>query len=115
MKFPLANCIGLTAHFSQNGLHGSLALEESEGKLIVETYFKVLKNISEQKWSWSIHEFPVNYDNVNSDKRCSTHHVGKKLYDLENIFGPFDISDNKTLVRQFDISVLNDGKWCNKS
>lgn len=100
----------MTAYFSQDGLHGNLAIKESEGRITVETHFKVFRNISEESWSWSIYEFPVNYENVNSDMRCNANQLGKKLYDLESIFGLLVLSDNETLVKQFDVSVLEDGK-----
>lgn len=80
----------------------------------MKSYFKLFRNISEQNWSWGIHEFSVNYDDVDSNVRCSTNQLGKKLFDLDNIFGPLSISDNTTLFREFDSSVLNGGKFCNK-
>lgn len=101
----------MTAYFSQNGIHGNLKVEESDGKITLETYFKEFKNISENSWSWSIHEFPVHYENINGDVRCSISQLGKKLYDLDNVFGGLVLDHNETAVRQFDSSVLDGGKY----
>uniref|UniRef100_A0A336LP05 CSON014973 protein n=1 Tax=Culicoides sonorensis TaxID=179676 RepID=A0A336LP05_CULSO len=107
--YKTASGYSLSAYFSQNAIHGQLEFEESNGEIRLIRHFKVYKNLSLQDWFWHIHEFPVNYENINGDLRCTENELGKKLYNLEDIFGNFELSNEQPIVKISKNSVLEEG------
>lgn len=61
--------VELTAHISENGLHGFVTMFEDNGAINVYTKLSVVG-----EWSWNIRELPVDYTELND--RCTDRKLG---------------------------------------
>lgn len=77
----------LRAYISQHGLHGEIEFSQKNTTLIsIRTNLKPTLQYPDQVWKWSIHEYPVNYNDITSN-RCSDDNLGKELIDLTEEIG----------------------------
>lgn len=83
----LAGCHGLelTARFSESGIHGEVRFTaDGNGTgvgTLVNTYLEVVDDLEASAetpdvWSWSIHEFPVDYSLLGG--RCDNDQLGRR-------------------------------------
>ncbi|KAL1137771.1 hypothetical protein AAG570_009467, partial [Ranatra chinensis] len=80
-----SQCIELTAHLSENGVHGSITFSSDEENVLISTRLN-----TDQQWSWSIREFPVIYTEL--EDRCIDRKLGALILDFTALFGPLNNS-----------------------
>ncbi|KAL1449563.1 hypothetical protein WDU94_002056, partial [Cyamophila willieti] len=104
----------LKAYFSQHGVHGHIQIEQKPHQQAIEVdttelYRKV--DTWENQWHWSIHEFPVDYTNL--EDRCGNDKLGSQLFDLDSIAGLLDLNDTKLIQLNNDQLQLtgSQGIW----
>lgn len=96
----------LTARFSQGGLHGEIRFTadsngsaSTPGATLVNTYLEVVsdREVSAENpdvWSWSTHEFPVDYSLLGG--RCDVEKLGRRMVDLDAVLGRLSLPELAT-------------------
>jgi len=77
--------IELTAHFSENGVHGFVAFSQDENIVHI-----VSKLNTQSEWNWLVKELPVDYSEL--EDRCSDRRLGKTIMDLSASMGTLNNS-----------------------
>ncbi|KAJ1522963.1 hypothetical protein ONE63_002100 [Megalurothrips usitatus] len=101
----LATCRGLelTARFSESGLHGEIRFTaDGNGTgagTLVNTYLEAVgdQEVSPEApdvWSWSIHEFPVDYSLLGG--RCDGERLGRSVVELDAVLGRLTLPELAT-------------------
>uniref|UniRef100_A0A146LIY5 Superoxide dismutase copper/zinc binding domain-containing protein n=1 Tax=Lygus hesperus TaxID=30085 RepID=A0A146LIY5_LYGHE len=90
--------VELTAHLSENGLHGFISFVEEEGQVYVAT-----KLTTDSSWTWAVRNLPVDYTDL--DNRCSDKKLGETVLELTTILGEVS-SNTSSLVSRADLIPL---------
>lgn len=69
--FEIVNCLHLTAHLSENGIHGTITFRQAGDNTDI-----TLDLTTEDKWEWTIHHFPIDYTEI--AERCTDKKLGKR-------------------------------------
>ncbi|XP_073970681.1 superoxide dismutase family protein Rsod isoform X1 [Rhodnius prolixus] len=97
--------VELTAHISENGLHGFVTMFEDNGAINVYTKLSVVG-----EWSWNIRELPVDYTELND--RCTDRKLGTILIDLTQLVGPISSNTSSLTTRSDQLSLIGQkGLW----
>ncbi|KPJ12105.1 hypothetical protein RR48_02994 [Papilio machaon] len=87
LAFRECKCLVLRAYISQHGLHGEIEFSNKNDTLIsIRTNLKPTLQHPDGVWRWTVHEFPVDYQDL-SDERCSDASLGTELIDLTEELG----------------------------
>lgn len=108
----ITNGVVLRAYVSQHGLHGEIEFSHKNNTLIsIRTKLKPTLQFPDGVFKWSIHEFPVDYTDVSSD-RCSELNLGRELIDLTEELGYLIIpgKDHAEFESKIPLFGLN-GLW----
>ncbi|CAH2059735.1 unnamed protein product, partial [Iphiclides podalirius] len=85
--FRDVNALVLRAYISQHGLHGEIEFSNKNDTLIsIRTNLKPTLQYPDGVWRWTIHEFPVDYRDLSSE-RCSVSNLGRELIDFTEELG----------------------------
>ncbi|BES96735.1 Copper/zinc superoxide dismutase (SODC) [Nesidiocoris tenuis] len=88
----------LTAHLSENGIHGFISFIEEDGQVYVAA-----KLTTESSWTWRVQSLPVDYTEI--DDRCSDKKLGPMVLDLTGVLGEVSNSTS-SLVSRSDLIPL---------
>lgn len=101
--FFLVYCVRLAAYFSQNGLHGEILFDENRNENFIEIQSKLETTLQypEQTWKWSIHEMPIDYTEINPNRRCHSSRIGKKLFEFNEYLGFLQLPGNESTTWNF--------------
>ncbi|KAL1494603.1 hypothetical protein ABEB36_010175 [Hypothenemus hampei] len=86
--------IVLRCYISEHGLHGTITFTKTSNEIIVRTDLSPTLEFPNSIWSWFVTEFPVDYAQI--ENRCTPEKIGRKLINLEDVFGYLVIPDNQT-------------------
>lgn len=90
----------LHAYISQHGLHGEISfLKNSDNTVTVTTNLETTLQYPEQVFSWGIHQYPVDYGDVDAIRRCDLKKIGERIIDFDDELG------------QLTIPGFESGKW----
>ncbi|XP_068625420.1 uncharacterized protein Rsod isoform X1 [Battus philenor] len=82
-----SSALVLRAYISQHGLHGEIEFSNKNDTLIsIRTNLQPTLQYPDGVWRWTIHEFPVDYQDL-SDDRCTDSNLGRELIDLTEELG----------------------------
>lgn len=102
--------IELTAYISQNGLHGEVTFQRhssNTGSLLVKVSLQPVDEFS--KWSWSIREYPVHYNNL--EDRCREEKLGLQYVLLKYLSLYFNNSEFFVINLKINIYYLIHKIW----
>lgn len=104
LLYQSSHCTELSAHVSENGVHGSITFSaEPGGRVHISA-----KLDTQATWSWAIHHLPVDYAFL--DDRCSFRKIGPVLFDLTGQLGQLS---NQTVSIDTEVISLTgqEGIW----
>ena len=97
MAVELGSGVNLVAYLSQNGLHGEIHFRQANSTAIeIKSKLETTLQFPEQSWSWGIHQFPVDYTDIDSDGRCDTRKIGNNLISFDDDLGYLSLPGNET-------------------
>lgn len=77
----------MRAYISQHGLHGEIEFsQKAESVVSIRTNLKTTLEYPEQVWQWTIHEFPVDYSEID-EERCEQSKLGNEVIKLTEELG----------------------------
>lgn len=91
------NTINLVAYISQNGLHGEITFRQYDSKNVeIKSKLETTLQYPDQIWSWSIHQFPVDYTDIDSKRRCDQSQIGENIINFDDDLGYLVLPGNET-------------------
>ncbi|KAK9501516.1 hypothetical protein O3M35_012226 [Rhynocoris fuscipes] len=97
--------VELTAHLSENGLHGFITISDDNGFINIYTKLTVT-----EQWSWNIRELPVDYSELND--RCTDRKLGSILVDLSELVGNLTPNTTTFTARPDQLTLIGqNGVW----
>ncbi|XP_014242345.1 uncharacterized protein LOC106662638 [Cimex lectularius] len=78
--YDSSQSVELTAHLSENGLHGFVTFSEESGNIHIG-----MKLDTHSSWKWSVRELPIDYSQL--ENRCQESRLGPVILDLTSMFG----------------------------
>lgn len=105
--------VKLVAFLSQHGLHGEIRFSQQTDNLMrIETALETTLQYPDQVWSWSIHQFPVDYSDPNGDRRCSVANIGQQLVKLDDTLDLLVLPGNESSIYSAAINITGkNGVW----
>lgn len=109
--FYIASSLELRAHFSEQGLHGTITFTQrfKNDPVVISTNLDVTLEYPDQVWSMSVTEFPTDYTIIDNS-RCSSNHLGKVIFSLEEAFGYLILPENNTVTIEVDNLAISGDK-----
>ncbi|VVC90046.1 unnamed protein product [Leptidea sinapis] len=87
LLITVSKALVLRAYISQYGLHGEIEFSQKNESLIsIRTNLKPTLEFPDGVWRWTIHEYPVDYRDISSE-RCSEKSLGGEVIDLTEELG----------------------------
>lgn len=103
------NCVQLVAYVSQHGLHGEFHfVQQNDNSIEIESKVETTLQYPDQIWSWSIHEMPTDYREVDPGRRCHPANFGNKLIDFDNHLGYLQLPGNETTKWQVSPNITGE-------
>lgn len=100
--------VQLVAYVSQHGLHGEFHfIQHNDNSIEIETKLETTLQYPDQIWSWSIHEMPTDYNEVNSGRRCHPARFGNRLIEFDNDLGYLQLPGNETTKWQISSNLTS--------
>lgn len=91
------NCVQLVAYVSQHGLHGEFHFtQQNDNSIEIRSNVETTLQYPDQIWSWGIHEMPIDYREMNPNRRCHPNAFGRKLIDFDGHLGYLQLPGNES-------------------
>lgn len=89
----------LVAYVSQHGLHGEFHfVQQNDNSIEIRSKLETTLQYPDQIWSWSIHEMPVDYSEVNPNRRCHPTNFAKPIIEFDSHLGYLMLPGNESTV-----------------
>lgn len=100
------HAIELVAYVSQHGLHGEFAFVADQSidgsrpaaTLRIQTALQTTLQFPDQTWTWSLHQMPVDYTELDGDRRCADDRLGERLVAIDEQLGLLQMPGNESAV-----------------
>lgn len=108
------NCVRLVAYVSQHGLHGEFHfVQQNDNSIEIKTNLETTLQYPDQIWSWSIYEMPVDYTEINPNRRCHPANFGKQIIEFDNHLGYLMLPGNESAVWTVPSDISGKKNKCN--
>lgn len=98
--------VKLVAYLSQNGLHGEIHFSPiADGFVQIESSLETTLQHPDQIWSWNIHQMPVDYTEVDGNRRCSPSVLGTQLASFDDSLGYLVLPGNESTTWKARINL----------
>lgn len=115
------HALELVAYVSQHGLHGEFSFvptgQMSAGNnrqptvttMRIQTALQTTLQYPDQAWSWSLHQMPVDYTELDGERRCADDRLGERLLTIDEKLGLLQLPGNESAVWDTDYELT--GEW----
>lgn len=91
---------------SQHGLHGEIRFAyQKDATIEIQTSLETTLQYPNQIWSWSVHQFPVDYSEPNGDRRCEPSKLGVQLLSFDDDLGHITLPGNESSTYSTNVNI----------
>lgn len=104
----------LKAYISQFGLHGEIHfIHKDDNSIEIQSKLETTLQYPDQIWSWAIHELPIDYREIDWNRRCLSANLGAKVIEFDNHLGYLQLPGNESVVWHLPSEIV--GKYKNNN
>lgn len=99
----------LIAYLSQHGLHGEITFRQVNTTTVeIRAKLETTLQYPDQVWSWSVRKFPIDYNDIDPESRCSLEKLGAQVVSFDEDLDYLVLPGNETATWYRDMTLIGE-------